>query len=356
MPFSDIGADLYSSRILVVDDTSDNLELIDAMLDGEGYRSVVCMSDPKAALRLYLDEAFDLVLLDLNMPGLDGHGFIAAAAPTRPPATHPIIVLTAQTDRANIERALSAGVRDYMTKPIEVTEVLHRVRNVLATHLLHNRTRELNRELDQRVRSRTAELESTRRELIQRLSTASEFRDNETGQHVIRMSHFAHQLALAAGLDPAEADMVRDAAPLHDIGKIGIPDRILLKPGPLDADEWATMRRHTEIGGAILGGSGFPLLELARTIALTHHEKWDGSGYPGGLAGEDIPISGRIVAVADVFDALTSVRPYKRAWTTEEAVGHLRGCAGQHLDAGLVELFLGELPVMLEIRQRFADA
>ncbi len=347
---------IRAARILVVDDTPDNLELIEAVLDGDGYLNVVTMADAPAALERYLAEPFDLVLLDLNMPALDGHGFIERARAAKPPEAHPIIVLTAQTERLHIERALGAGVRDYMTKPLEISEVLHRVRNALAMQLLHSRTRDLNLELDRRVRARTAELEATRRELIQRLSTASEFRDNETGQHVIRMSHFAHRLALAAGLEAAEAEMIRDAAPLHDIGKIGIPDRILLKPGPLDAEEWATMRRHTEIGGAILANSGFPLLDLARTIALTHHEKWNGDGYPAGLAGEAIPISGRIVAVADVFDALTSARPYKRAWSTEEAVAHLCDCAGGHRDARLVELFLAELPAMLEIRARFADA
>jgi hypothetical protein len=171
---------------------------------------------------------------------------------------------------------------------------------------------ELNAELESRVLSRTRELEHTRREVISRLAAAGEFRDSDTGQHVLRMSHYAHHLARAAGVSEAEAAMIRDAAPLHDIGKIGIPDSILLKPGPLDPAEWEIMKRHTLIGGEILAGSGFPLLDLARIIALTHHERWDGDGYPNGLRGQEIPFAGRVVAIADVFDATTCERPYRR--------------------------------------------
>ncbi|MCM8736181.1 HD domain-containing protein [Azospirillum sp. A1-3] len=200
------------------------------------------------------------------------------------------------------------------------------------------------------------QLEATQREIIRRLCSAGEFRDNETGQHVARMAQIAHHLALSAGCAPGFAAQLLEAAPLHDIGKIGIPDHVLLKAGRLDAQEWVTMRQHAVIGQRLLGGSGLPLLDLAAEIAGTHHEKWDGTGYPAGLRGTDIPLSGRIVAIADVFDALLSARPYKEPWPLEAVVAHMREQAGRHFDPDLVTVFLGRLDAMLEIRSRFVDA
>lgn len=217
------------------------------------------------------------------------------------------------------------------------------------------RIKELNVELEAGVRARTGELERTRREVIERLATAGEFRDNATGQHVIRIGHYAHHLALAVGVPEPEAAMIRDAAALHDIGKIGIPDAILLKSDRLQPEEWEVMKRHAAIGAAILADSGFPLLELAHTIALSHHEHWDGSGYPAGLAGDAIPLAGRIVAIVDVFDATTSDRPYKQAWPIERAVRFLKDRAGTQFDPRLVEAFVRELPDMLSIKRRFED-
>jgi len=204
----------------------------------------------------------------------------------------------------------------------------------------------------QAVQSR---LEATQSEIIRRLCSAGEFRDNDTGQHVARMAHLAHWLALAAGCGDDFATRLLEAAPLHDIGKIGIPDHVLLKPGRLDEREWAIMRKHAAIGHRLLSGSGLPLLDLAAEIAATHHEKWDGTGYPAGLSGEDIPLSGRIVAVADVFDALLSSRPYKQAWPLAQIVAHMRAQAGRQFDPHLVDVFLDELDVMLAIRARFVD-
>lgn len=199
------------------------------------------------------------------------------------------------------------------------------------------------------------QVEATQREIIRRLCSAGEFRDNETGQHVARMAQLAHRLALAAGCDDAFAAQLLEAAPLHDIGKIGIPDHVLLKPGRLDAHEWTVMKRHAMIGHGLLSGSGLPLLDLAAEIARSHHEKWDGSGYPAGLCGDAIPLSGRIVAVADVFDALLSPRPYKEAWPVDRVVTHLREQAGQQFDPRLVTLFLSEITAMLAIRSQFSD-
>lgn len=217
------------------------------------------------------------------------------------------------------------------------------------------RVHELNAHLEARVRARTRELEQTRREVIDRLANAGEFRDNATGQHVTRISHYAYHLALAAGVPEPQAAMIRDAAPLHDIGKVGIPDAILLKSGKLEPSEWEIMKRHTEIGGEILADSGFPLLDLARTIALTHHEHWDGSGYPAGLAGERIPLAGRVVAIADVFDAITSDRAYKHAWPIERALAHMESLAGNQLDPLLLEVFVRELPTIVAIKRHFED-
>ena len=200
-----------------------------------------------------------------------------------------------------------------------------------------------------------SQLEATQSEIIRRLCSAGEFRDNDTGQHVARMAHLAHRLALAAGCDEDFATRLLEAAPLHDIGKIGIPDHVLLKPGRLNEREWTIMKQHAAIGHRLLSGSGLPLLDLAAEIAATHHERWDGAGYPAGLAGEAIPLSGRIVAIADVFDALLSLRPYKQPWPLVQIVAHMRSQAGRQFDPHLIDVFLDELDVMLAIRARFLD-
>ena len=209
--------------------------------------------------------------------------------------------------------------------------------------------------LEETVAARTKELEDTQREVIHRLGRAAEYRDNDTGAHIVRMSHYAAILAQAAGMNEEECRLVQQAMPMHDIGKIGIPDEILLKPDKLTDEEWHTMRRHTLIGAELLSGSDSPLLQMAEIIALTHHEKWDGSGYPNRLAGEDIPLPGRICAICDIFDALTSQRPYKEAWAIEKATEHIRELSGAHLDPRLVELFEDMMPLMLEVHRTYVD-
>ncbi len=346
---------VHTASILVVDDHASNVEMLSGLLDVGGFSNVFGTTDAIQGLAMAEVGSYDLVLLDMRMPKLDGIEFIrrlrAHDAADRPA----IIVLTAQTDDETRRNALNAGARDFITKPFKLWELLQRVRNALEIQILYRRTRQLNDELEERVVVRTAELKDTRADVIRRLSAAAEFRDNETGQHIARMSVFAHHLALKLGLPEAEAVNIRDAAPLHDIGKIGIPDAILLKRGRLDAAEWEIMKRHAEIGGQILVGGKSPLLTLARTIALSHHEKWDGSGYPRGLKGEAIPIAGRIVAVSDVFDALTSERPYKPAWSVDDAVAYMLEVSGSHLDPALVGLFHRELPAILTFRERFRD-
>jgi putative two-component system response regulator len=202
---------------------------------------------------------------------------------------------------------------------------------------------------------RTEELRATRLQIVQRLGRAAEYKDNETGMHVIRMSHFAQALALALGHAPEWAEDLLNAAPMHDVGKIGIPDAILRKPGKLTPEEWDVMRRHPEIGAEIIGQHPGGVLRMAHTIALAHHEKWDGSGYPHGLAGESIPVEARIVALADVFDALTARRPYKEPWTTEATVEHLRAQSGRHFDPDMVEVFIAQLPAFVDIKNRWPD-
>jgi putative two-component system response regulator len=244
--------------------------------------------------------------------------------------------VTALNDTDDELEGFEAGAVDYITKPVSPPIVRARVR----THL---------------SLVRMEELRASRLEIVQRLGLAAEYKDNETGLHVIRMSHFARILGLAAGMSEAAADDLLHAAPMHDVGKIGIPDRILQKPGPLDPDEWKIMQSHATIGAEIIGQHDSGMLGLARNIALSHHEKWDGSGYPHGLAGEQIPLEGRICAVADVFDALTSVRPYKKAWTEEEAIDFLVKQKGRHFDPALVDLFITQMPAIRAIRQRWAE-
>ena len=321
-------------RLLVVDDEPTNLQVLRHVLDKD-YR-LLFATDGTRALQLARQEQPRLVLLDVMMPGMDGYAVCAALKADPATAAIPVIFVTALADAADETRGFDAGGVDYITKPVSAPVVRARVR----THL---------------SLVRTEELRETRLQIVQRLGRAAEYKDNETGMHVIRMSHFAHRLALAAGCGAEWADDLLNAAPMHDVGKIGIPDAVLQKPGPLDPQEWATMRRHPEIGAEIIGEHPSGVLRLARSVALAHHEKWDGSGYPAGLAGEHIPLEARIVAVADVFDALTSVRPYKKAWAPEDAMAHIAAQAGQHFDPELVHLFAPLLPELLDIRQRWQD-
>lgn len=343
------------ARILIVDDEPANLKLLDKMLRAAGYEQLVLISDPRTVLEAYREGPVDLILLDINMPHLDGFAVLEQLQALDDPLLPPVVILTAQHDRATLLRALTAGARDFIGKPFDRFELLARVRNLLDVHLAQRLLKARKDELEAEVKARTHELHRTRLQIVQRLGRAAEYRDNETGFHIMRVSHIAVLLAEAVGWDACQCDLMLNASPMHDIGKIGIPDHILLKPGRLEPAEMAIMQTHTTIGAEILGDGDSELLRLAREIALTHHEKWDGSGYPHGLAGEGIPLSGRIVAVADVFDALTSERPYKRAWSVEEAVAYVREQAGRHFDPLLVQHFLDRLPAVLEIRARYAE-
>ncbi len=338
---------LPKQTILVVDDAPENLELLSEILKDE-YRVRVAANGEKALQIALSAEPPDLILLDILMPGLSGLEVCRRLKANPDRRRIPVIFVTAMTADADEELGLQLGAVDYITKPLSPPIVKARVRTHLALY-------DQSRELERMVQQRTRELQVTRRQIIRRLGRAAEFKDNETGNHVIRMSHYARLIAQAYGLGPEMADMILHTAPMHDIGKIGIPDTILLKPGKLDAAEWKVMREHPVMGAAIIGQHENELLDMARIIALSHHEKWDGSGYPYGLAREAIPLVGRIVAIADVFDALMSERPYKPAFSVDESMDYMTKQAGQHFDPELLQSFIQVLPDILKIREVYAD-
>jgi putative two-component system response regulator len=346
---------LLHARILLVDDEPANLKLLDKMLAAQGYTRLVLIDDPRDVIARYREERTDLILLDINMPHLDGFQVLEQLRGLNDPLLPPVVILTAQHGKEFLLRALAGGARDFVTKPFDRLELLMRVRNLLEAHLAHRLVHDQGKVLEEMVAQRTAELHRTRLQVVQRLGMAAEYRDEETGSHILRMSHTCALLAREIGWNEAECDLILNASPMHDIGKIGIPDAILLKPGRFDPEEWQIMQTHAEIGARLLEGDESGLMRMAREIALTHHEKWDGSGYPQGLSGQAIPMAGRIAALADVFDALTSARPYKTAWTVEAAVDYMRGQSGAHFDPQLVQVFLQQLPAILEIRERFAE-
>lgn len=339
--------DIARETVLVVDDVTDNIVAMTEILGNE-YRVTFATSGLDALELAQAQPQPSLILLDLVMPVMDGHEVCRRLKADLRTRDIPVIFITALSDSQSEEIGLKLGGVDYLHRPCHPAIVRQRVR----VHLdLHNQ----NVALERRVRDRTVELEKTRLQIVQRLASAGEYRDNATGMHVTRMSHYCQCLGLAAGIPAATADLLLVAASMHDIGKIGIPDRILLKPGRLNDAERIEMQRHTLIGAEIIGDDESDLLSLARSVALTHHERWDGAGYPKGLRGADIPIEGRIAAVCDVFDALTSERPYKKAWETEDASRLIVSESGKSFDPDLVSLFIQVLPAFMGIKMRYAD-
>jgi len=343
------------ARILIVDDESVNLKLLDKMLSAQGYSNLVLVQDSRQVLEIYRQARTDLILLDINMPYLDGFEVMEQLKALDDPLFPPVVILTAQHGQDFLLRALNSGARDFITKPFYCNELLARVRNMLDAQLMHRMLYDQKAVLNEMVLTRTDELRRTRLQVVQQLGRAAEYRDNETGNHILRMSHISALLAKSIGWNEADCELMLHASPMHDIGKIGIPDHILLKPGKFEPEEWEIMKTHAVIGANILEGDDSDLMKCAGEIALTHHEKWDGSGYPYGLSGEAIPLVGRIAALADVFDALTSVRPYKEAWTVEAAVDLIKENRGTHFDPELVTVFLEQLPGILKIRDQFSE-
>ncbi|SMF29191.1 response regulator [Desulfovibrio gilichinskyi] len=330
--------------VLVVDDIASNIETLVTILKND-YRVKVAINGKKALEVVNSSEPPDIILLDVMMPEMDGYEVCRRIKSQIKTKNIPVIFVTAKNDGGDETLGFELGAVDYITKPIHPLVVKARIKTHLAL-LNHNLL------LERQVAERTKDLYSTRLEVIRRLGIAAEFKDNETGQHILRMSKYSHTIAKGFGFSNSEADILLNAAPMHDVGKIGIPDSILLKPGKLTSDEWEIMKTHTLIGGKIIGVHDNALLRAARTVALTHHEKWNGQGYPEGLCGENIPIEGRIVAVADVFDALTSNRPYKEAWPVEQAFDLLLNEQGKHFDPKLIDIFFANIGQILSIKEQ----
>jgi putative two-component system response regulator len=327
------------ARILIVDDEPANVDLLRRLLGRSGFTNIESTNDPREAAHLFLSMQPDIVLLDLHMPHMDGLEVIDALSNLGGASYLPILMLTGDITPEARREALSRGAKDFVNKPFHADEVMLRIRTLLETRFLYLQIQSHNQMLEAKVRERTLELESAQIEIIERLARAAEFRDDNTGQHTERVGQMAALLAKEIGMTDGQVALIRRAAPLHDVGKIGIPDSVLLKLGRLTADEFTLVKTHTTIGARILSGSRFDLLRLAEQIAFSHHERWDGSGYEG-LEGENIPLPGRIVAVADVFDALTQKRPYKAAWTIDDAVAEIVRQSGRQFDPSLVQAFL----------------
>lgn len=344
-----------SATILIIDNESANLKLLQKMLTSFGYHDLVLVQDSREALELYKRKKPHLVLLDLNMPHIDGFGVLKQLSELNEIAAAPVIVITAQSGFDSKLRSLNEGARDFISKPFNRFELEARVKNLLDAHLAHRMIHDQNSVLEGLVKQRTKELMDTRLQVIERLSRAAEYRDNETGEHIQRMSRYSQTIASYLGLSESECDRILHASPMHDIGKIGIPDHILLKQGPLSDDEFEIIKTHSVIGAEILSEDGSELMIMARDIALYHHEKWDGSGYPYGVSGEEIPIAARIVAIADVFDALMTERPYKKPWSLDDALALIVKSSGSHFDPKVVDAFMAVLPDILEIRERYKE-
>lgn len=365
------------ARIMIVDDEPLNIRVARKYLELAGYDDFITTSEPQEALKLAEREIPDLVLLDIMMPQISGLDVLRAMRASPVLEFTPIVILTASDSLETKRTAYQLGATDFLTKPIEAIDLTVRVRNALVVKAHHDQLRDYTRTLSEQVQERTAELALTRLEVIYCLARAAEFRDNETGQHVVRVGRYAGIIARRLGLDEEFVELLEHAAPLHDVGKIGIPDAVLLKPGRLTPEEFAIMqnhcglgkniceqpnqrevdvyRQHTDIGARIVGGTRSPLLALAGRIAITHHEKWDGSGYPLALAGEAIPLEGRITAVADVFDALCSRRPYKPAFPLDKCLSIMEAERGKHFDPRVLDAFFSAKDEIVAVQIELAD-
>lgn len=333
--------DIMAAKILIVDDQEYNVSLLERILRRAGFQNVYSTMESLQVEHLLAELSPDIILLDLHMPDMDGIAILNMIRETSGPDDYlPVLMLTADLTTEAKQNGLKAGVNDFLTKPYDRTEVVLRITNLLQTRSLHIQLQQQNNQLEEKVKERTKELEQAQMEILQLLGRAAEYRDDMTGQHTQRVGELSGLIAERLGLSKEEATMIQMAAPLHDIGKIGIPDDILLKPGRFEPHEFERMKTHTSIGSSILEGSSFKLLKLAQSITQSHHEKWDGSGYPQGLKGEEIPLAARIVALADFYDALTHERPYKKAWTKGEALAEIEAQRGRHFDPQLVDVFI----------------
>lgn len=325
---------LQNSSIILVDDEPANVRLLEKILGRAGYGDVRSTTDPRTVVPQINQRRPDLLIMDLHMPHINGFEILEQINKVVPERSFfPVLVLTADRTEPTEERALKAGARDFLTKPFRISEALLRIRNLLEIRSFH-------RLLEERVEHTTRAYEHSQFEILERLAQAAEFRDDDTGEHTRRVGEASSRLAGRLDLHPVDVELIRRAAPLHDVGKISIPDAILLKPGRLTAEEFEVMKSHASSGAKLLAGGKSELIRMAEEIALCHHERWDGRGYPGGLAGEEIPMAARIVAVVDVYDALSSDRPYRAAWPREVVLEEIRKGSGTHFDSSIVEAFL----------------
>jgi len=356
-----------AKRILIVDDEAPNRDLLEALLESLGHKSEKACYGIEALAKMKLD--IDLVLLDVMMPGMDG--FEVARRIREDPVNGdvPIIMVTSLTEKKDRLRAVEVGANDFISKPIDKTELKVRMTSLLNMKEAQDAIKEYSAKLEEMVTKRTADLrkaledmaEAQRRtkeahlDTIRRLAIAAEYKDEDTAAHIHRMSKYSALIAQGLNLPPGEVEVIRHASPMHDVGKIGIADSILLKPGKLDEDQWKVMKEHAIIGSRILDGSSSSVVQAGEVIARSHHEKWDGSGYPQGLSGEDIPLWGRICAVADVFDALTSNRPYKKAFSNKKALEIMREGRGTHFDPRALDVFFEGLDQVFAIQAEYRE-
>lgn len=332
--------------ILIIDDTPHSIKVLGHSLSDD--YNVMIATGGRQALQLLEQEMLpDLILLDVVMPGMDGYETCRRLKNNNRTKDIPVIFVTAKFNSQDEEKGFTMGAVDYIIKPVCIPVVMKRIETQLA---IYNQ----NKMLERKVQERTKELHDTQKEIIRRLCRAADYRDDLTGKHIIRMSKYAQLIALHHGLSEFEATLILNAAPMHDIGKIGISDEVLFKPDKHSEEEKRIMDEHPLIGAEIIGEHKTPLLKLAKECALTHHERWDGKGYPRGLKGADIPLVGRIVAIADAFDSITTERPYKKAWTVDEAVEEIKGGKGTQFDPVLVDVFLDILPDIIRIKEQYS--
>ncbi|HWP92070.1 MAG TPA: HD domain-containing phosphohydrolase [Thermodesulfobacteriota bacterium] len=354
-------------RILIVDDEEANRELLRTLLESFGHEAEIAEDGFEALAKFKLD--IDLILLDVNMPGMDGFTVARSIRKDSDYGNIPILMVTALTSKTDRLRAVEAGANDFITKPVDVTELKVRMTSLLKVKEAQDFMKQQQEELERTVEKRTATLRQSLESLakahratyeahldtVRCLAVAAEYKDENTANHIHRMSHYSALLAQGLHLPPDEVELILHASKMHDVGKIGIPDAILLKPDKLTPEEWEMMKQHTIIGARILDGSISEILKAGKVMAISHHEKWDGTGYPNGLAGEDIPLWGRICAVADVFDAVTSERPYRKALPNEKAYDMLREGRGAHFDSHIVDVFFDKLDQVETIQKKFQE-
>ncbi len=342
-------------NVLICDDSITNALILTNLVEQEVTTNVITLTDPRKIMPILDKQNVDIILLDLEMPHLSGFDVMKKVREIYQPEQLPILVITGVEGVATRNKALTSGANDFLNKPFDFIEVTLRLKNLLMirnSYIIHHKNNEI---LEKKVQSRTKELNELNNGLIYSLALAGELKDDETGKHVLRVGKYSRILADGYGLPVELSEMIEKAAPLHDVGKIGIPDKILLKPGPLNEEERKIMNKHTLFAYELIGSHDSPIIQMAQSIAVSHHERWDGDGYPEKIKGESIPIEGRITAIADVFDALTTKRPYKEAWPLEEAINYIHDQSGKAFDPALVKVFKANYSRIVDVYTSLAD-